>query len=362
MLAHTPRSPNFLASSVLVMGDDVSGITVLIATYNRAAILSQTLEAFTCVDQTGIDCSIVIIDNNSSDNTREVVKEYEIRLPVSYLREPRPGKNCALNKALRECTLEDIVVFSDDDVTPARNWFQEIVSSTRKWPEIAVFGGKIDVLWPDNEQPEWVTSDWIKALGFSHHHYAEGEAFYKPPACPFGPNFWVKKLVFQKVPFFNEAIGPRPTNRIMGSETSFLGELQRRGFQMLHYPGAEVQHRVDRKQCRVPELRRRGYRFGRGQVLLYGWHRRNLYSKNKTLWSIALSADYLYTSLRFLVGCGLKDSRRNCEMTVKAMIRFGQLRETANQVFESFKRNGSSSVEVISVAAATYGVASAHLP
>jgi glycosyltransferase involved in cell wall biosynthesis len=72
------------------MVDNVSGITVLIATYNRAAMLSQTLEAFTCVDATGIDCSIVIIDNNSTDNTAEVVKEYETRLPLSYLREPRP--------------------------------------------------------------------------------------------------------------------------------------------------------------------------------------------------------------------------------------------------------------------------------
>ena len=310
-------------------------------------MLRRTLDALTRVERTGIDCHFVIIDNNSTDHTAEVVKEYGTRLPLSYLREPRPGKNCALNKALRDCVLKDIVVFTDDDVTPARNWLQEIVSSTRKWPGIAAFGGKIDVLWPDNEQPEWVTSDWIKALGFSHHRYAEGEAFYKPPACPFGPNFWVRKLVFQKVPFFNETIGPRPTNRIMGSETSFLRELQRRGFQMLHYPGAEVQHRVDRKECEVAALRRRGYRFGRGQVLLNGWHRRNLYSKNKTLWSITFAADYLYTSLRFLVGCGLKDSRRNCEMTVNAMMRFGQLRETASQVFERFKRNGSSSVEGI---------------
>jgi hypothetical protein len=40
------------------MADDMRGITVLIATCNRAAMLSQTLEAFTCVDQTGIDYNI----------------------------------------------------------------------------------------------------------------------------------------------------------------------------------------------------------------------------------------------------------------------------------------------------------------
>src|SRR5438552_13767885 len=118
------------------MAENTLGITVLIATFNRAAVLSGTLQALTRVERTGIDCSIVIIDNNSSDNTAEVVKEFETRLPISYLREPSPGKSCALNKALRECALKEIVVFRDDDVTPARNWFREIVSSVKKWPGV----------------------------------------------------------------------------------------------------------------------------------------------------------------------------------------------------------------------------------
>ena len=321
------------------MADDVLGITVLIATYNRAAVLSRTLEALTSVERTGIDCSIVIIDNNSTDNTTEVVKDYGEQLPLSLLKEPRQGKNCALNKALRECALKDIVVFTDDDVTPAPNWFREIVSSTMKWPNVAAFGGKIDLVWPDNKQPEWAMPDWIMAFGFPRHHYAEGEAFYRPPACPFGPNFWVRKLVFQKVSFFDETIGPRPRNRIMGSETSFLLDLQKHGFPILYYPDAEVYHRILHEECTVPRLRRRAYTHGRGQIRLRGWHRRNIYLKNRILWCMVLLADEFYTVLRFLVGFFLKDSRRNCEVTVSAMIRFGQLHETANRVLKHLNAN-----------------------
>jgi glycosyltransferase involved in cell wall biosynthesis len=327
--------------------DHLPNLTLLIPTYNRAEALRQTLDALVDVDRSEIDCEIVVIDNNSTDKTADVVNGFRRKLPLSLLTETRQGKNCALNKALTECSLKEIVVFADDDVTPAKDWFQEIISSTRRWPAIDVFGGKIDVLWPDRREPEWAVEDWIKAFGFSWHHYAEGEVLYKPPASPFGPNFWVRKAVFEIVPLFDETIGPNSKNRIMGSEASFLMELQRHGFQMLYYPAACVQHRVIRRQCRLPALRRRAYTFGRGQVRLHGWHRRHLYSKNKTLWTITLAADYLYTSLRFLVGCGLKDSRRNCEMTVNAMMTFGQLRETANQVFERFKWNGSSSVEGI---------------
>ncbi|PYJ44694.1 MAG: glycosyl transferase, partial [Verrucomicrobia bacterium] len=136
------------------MAGDTSGITVLIPTYNRAAVLSETLQALTRVERTGIDCNIVIIDNNSTDNTAEVVKQYKTRLPLSYLKEPRPGKSCALNKALRECPLKDTIVFTDDDVTPASNWLQEIASSVKKWPSIGAFGGKVKVAWPDDKQPE----------------------------------------------------------------------------------------------------------------------------------------------------------------------------------------------------------------
>src|SRR5205807_9259674 len=172
------------------MAENTLGITVLIATFNRAAVLSGTLQALTRVERTGIDCSIVIIDNNSSDNTAEVVKENETRLPLCYLREPRPGKSCALNKALRECALKEIVVFTDDDVTPAWNWFQEIVCSAGKWPRIAVFGGKIELTLPD-KKPEWTVRDWLVGLAFPRHHYAEAEAFYKPQDYPLGPNFWL---------------------------------------------------------------------------------------------------------------------------------------------------------------------------
>ncbi len=317
------------------------GITVLIPTHNRAAVLSETLEALTRVDRTGIDCSIIVIDNNSSDNTAQVVKEYQTRLPVCYLREPRPGKSCALNKALRECALKEFVVFTDDDVTPKPNWFQEIVSSVEKWPGIAVFGGKIEPVWPDNKQPEWATTDWILAFGFSRHQYAEGEAFYEPPACPFGPNFWVRKGVLQKVPFFDETLiwGPTPRNRIMGDEAGFLMQLQRSGFEILYYPKAEVYHRILPKACNLGWLRQRAYTHGRGQIRLLGLHRHNLYLNNKILWCLVLAADELYAALRFLGGLFLSNSTRNCNATVNAMVRFGQLHESANQIMKHFSGN-----------------------
>jgi Glycosyltransferases involved in cell wall biogenesis len=183
------------------MADETPGITVLIATYNRAAVLRQTLQALTCVERTGIDCSIVIVDNNSTDNTREIATEYATKLPLFYLKEVRPGKNCALNKALRECELKDIVVFTDDDVTPTRNWLQEIASSVRKWSRIAVFGGKVEVVWPDNKQPEWAMPEWIMAFGFPVIIMLKGRLSTKPRLARSDRTTGSEKLSFRKCRF-----------------------------------------------------------------------------------------------------------------------------------------------------------------
>jgi glycosyltransferase involved in cell wall biosynthesis len=315
------------------------GITILIATYNRAAVLRETLDALIRVDRSGIDCDIIVIENNCSDNTTAMVRGYNGCLPITLLHETRPGKNCALNKALRETQLKEIVVFTDDDVTPATDWLQEIVSSTRKWPDVAVFGGKIDLLWPDNKQPEWQVPEWIQSFAFHSHRYAETEVFYNAPACPFGANFWVRKPVFEEVPLFDETIGPKPRNRIMGGETRFLRDLQARDFKILYYPGAEVRHRTPPEACTLPALRRRAYTHGRGDIRVHHWHRRNIYDKSRILWCLVLVADYFYTTARFLIGTLFLDTKRNCEITCACMVRFGQLNETARQVFTGVRPN-----------------------
>src|SRR5262245_46492727 len=125
------------------------GVSILIPTHNRADVLDGTLEAFHRVDRTGMNVEIIVIDNNSGDHTVDVVASHQRELPLTYLREFHPGKSCALNRALRDCQLKDIVVFTDDDVAPASDWLQEIASATSRWPDVSVFGGRVRVQWPD---------------------------------------------------------------------------------------------------------------------------------------------------------------------------------------------------------------------
>jgi glycosyltransferase involved in cell wall biosynthesis len=318
------------------------GMTVLIPTYNRAEVLEATLEALVGIDRSGIECAFVVIDNNSTDRTAEVVRRYFGRLPITLLSEPQPGKNCALNRALREIELRDLVVFIDDDVTPANDWLQEIVAASARWPNVAVFGGAVEVLWPDGKAPEWAEADWIKAFGFSWHRYAEAEVFYEPPACPFGPNFWVRSRVFEVEPWFDETIGPRPVNRIMGSETAFLRRLQEKGLAALHVPTCVVQHRIRRSECAIAALQRRAYTFGRGQARLHGFRRHTLFLRNRQLWVLAIAADYVHACVRLCIGLLRQDLRKRCELTATAMMRLGHLRETVSGLTGPSRRSAEA--------------------
>ena len=97
-------------------------ISVIIPTYNRAETLRQTLGNITRVDGNGLSVELVVVNNNSSDHTKDVAAAFSDRLSIVYLFEPKPGKNCALNKVLNEIRLGELVVFTDDDVKPNPDW------------------------------------------------------------------------------------------------------------------------------------------------------------------------------------------------------------------------------------------------
>ena len=162
----------------------LAGITVLIPTHNRARILSETLGDLSRLNPPSVPVELVVIDNASSDRTSEIVQRHAEHLDLKYLRENRPGKNCALNKALQEVALRDIVVFADDDITPGPDWLVEIVRSVRDHPGCSVFGGKVQVKLPEGNIPKWTNVDWIRLFGFASHDLGDNTKLYKWPDTP----------------------------------------------------------------------------------------------------------------------------------------------------------------------------------
>lgn len=247
-----------------VLGQQQS-VTVILSTYNRAQCLLETLEAFCSLDINKLDVEFVVVDNNSSDHTAEVIKSFKGKLPLVHLFESKPGKNCALNHALKAVKLKYITVFTDDDVSPEADWLQQIVRSASDYPEYYVFGGHVEVKWPEGSLPEWCIDEWFHPIAFASHHLGDEDHAYQSGIYPFGPNMWIKSAIFEKGYLYNEDIGPRPTNRIMGSETSFLIGLARDGFMPLYVARSHIKHRIQPSEFNMQALFRRAFRYGRSQ-------------------------------------------------------------------------------------------------
>ncbi len=290
-------------------------ITVMIATYNRAHDLARTLEGMARTENGGLAVEFVVVDNGSTDQTKSVVGSFSDRIPVQYIFEARSGKNRALNTALENCNLGEIIVFTDDDVDVSPDWLNSIYQVCKRWPKHSVFGGRINVVFPTEKIPKWAADPYVSSLVFAHHNYSNEECIYRNSVTPFGPNLWVRREIFGNGRRFDERVGPRQKNRIGGSETSFLHALLKDGFEIVYSPMVVVGHRIQPEAIKYSTVYTRAYRWGRAKPYIYGlpqqallinhpavWHLKRYYVLTRTSLKMALLIMFSFGKKR-LISC-----------------------------------------------------------
>ncbi len=81
-------------------------ISVILCTHNRCQSLAKALNSLAALTlPESVEWEVLVVDNNSSDGTREVVqRDFCGRYPgrFRYLFEPQPGKSYALNAGIRQ--------------------------------------------------------------------------------------------------------------------------------------------------------------------------------------------------------------------------------------------------------------------
>ena len=267
----------------LKVNDDLD-ISVLIPTYNRKDILNKTLQSMTQLDCDGLKVEIVIVDNNSCDETKEVIASFTGKLPIRYLFEAKAGKSCALNRVLNEVRLGKIIVFTDDDIVPDKSWLRAIVAVSDRWPDYSVFGGKIDLIWPEGEVAGWAKSKAVQFWAFGHHDQGDSDTVYPERKYPGGANFWVRRKAFCQGIRFDEFAGPRPANfKVMGAETSLLHKLVLNGYEIMYSPDAVVGHYVQKQLLSERNIKKRAFRWGR-QMPHRGICHRIFFEKHPLIW------------------------------------------------------------------------------
>jgi glycosyltransferase involved in cell wall biosynthesis len=240
-------------------------LTVLFATHNGASTLPVVLEAYIGIQAPAGGWKLVIVDNGSSDRSKEIVSSYAGELPLTLLQENRRGKNSAINTGLQEIE-GDLVVLTDDDAIPQPDWLAKFRETADAQPDFAVFGGSVVARWPADPPPwifQWVPLGPVFAL--TNPAWPEGPV---SPQHIFGPNMAVRAEVFRQGACFDSSIGPSSGSYTMGSETEFTLRLVEAGGKCWHCKQAVVAHIIRPQQMAKHWVLNRAVRYGRSRYRL----------------------------------------------------------------------------------------------
>ncbi len=221
------------------------GITVILCTYNRCGSLATALRSVGAqAFPRPVEWEVLVVDNNSSDRTREVAEQFCREHPerFRYFFEARQGKSFALNTGIRQARGE-ILAFVDDDVTVAPGWLANLTASLHdgQW---AGAGGRIVLEWTC-APPRWLRTKGQNKLAGALAAYDQGnEPRRIADEVPLGTNMAFRKGMFAKYGGFRTDLGPTTGSLIRGEDTELGRRLMAAGERLRYEPAAVVYHPV----------------------------------------------------------------------------------------------------------------------
>jgi glucosyl-dolichyl phosphate glucuronosyltransferase len=241
-------------------------ITAILCTFNRSASLQKALDSAAAqVLPESVPWEVLVVDNNSSDQTREVAEQYCRRYPgrFRYTFEPQQGKSHALNRGIREAE-GDIVAFLDDDVTAEPAWLQNVTAPLQHSIWVGV-GGRI-VPPPNFSPPPWLALEGPYELGGILALFDKGGEGAELTEAPFGTNMAFRKQIFEKYGLFRPDLGPCPGSEIRGEDTEFGRRVLKGGDRLWYEPSAIVHHAVPESRLQKDYFLRFLYDHGRASI------------------------------------------------------------------------------------------------
>ncbi|MGY3602739.1 MULTISPECIES: glycosyltransferase family 2 protein [unclassified Bradyrhizobium] len=217
-------------------------VSICVCTYNRGYILRYCLESLTKLSiPAGCEAEILVVDNNSTDDTREVVACYSKRssIPIFYFHEPEQGSSAARNRAINE-SYGDYIGFLDDECVVSPNWLEIVFEDIQEFAPYIIGGPYIGALLPATG-PKWFKAEYGNAYFLN---YGLGRGFQNEFRASAG-NMLIHKTVFQ-TQRFDRKLGMKGNEMKFGEE-SFLQERflsKNPGAAAFYEPRIEVTHYI----------------------------------------------------------------------------------------------------------------------
>ena len=222
-------------------------VSMVVCTSARPARLRALLDSACALTiPAGLAWEVLIVDNPGSAENEEVVRSFAERLPVRFVREPRPGLCPARNRGAREA-LGRYLCWTDDDTLLDPDWLAAYVAAFLRHPGAAVFGGRI---LPELEPPAdplfaRYVHQWPINYVVAHRDMGDVESpiSVEGGRLPWGANLAARAEEQRRYPY-DEDLGLSPYHRRTGEETDQAYRILKAGGSGWWVPGAKVRHSI----------------------------------------------------------------------------------------------------------------------
>lgn len=233
-------------------------LSIIICTFNRAPMLKRVLEDLKSqysqlVDYQKREIELVLVDNNSSDETKDLAIHYhnQATLPMVYVFEDKQGLSFARNAGVAKARGE-LIAFLDDDIYLNSDWLIKAYDIAENNTEASAYGGRVIPDW-EVDKPDWVNLeppyDVIQSV-FPSHNYGEREAFYpldlgsRRVFNPIGANMMFRRELFEKYGDFRVDLGVTGSAVGLCEDTEFIRHISAYGEKVKYTPDLIVHHPV----------------------------------------------------------------------------------------------------------------------
>ena len=220
--------------------EKLPGVSVIVPACNNQSCIAELIESLLGQDYPEELVEIIIVDNNSTDQTKEIIKQY----PVVLLEENDiQSSYAARNKGIKHAR-NSIFAFIDADCVAVRQWLKEGIKSLLS-ESVDLVGGKVEFVFSNKRTPAEMYDS------ITHFNFEKSIGEQKATGAG---NLFVYSAVFEKVGSFPEVKS--------GGDFQWTSLAVSKGFVLAYCGEAVVQHPTRK----LAELLKKRFRTGLGSV------------------------------------------------------------------------------------------------
>ena len=216
--------------------------SIIVCTYNRDKFIYNCLR---CVAENGFaesDYELLLINNNSTDNTENLSRQFATNYPkvnFRYFNELNQGLSFARNRGIAEAR-GDWFIFIDDDAMLHKGYLENLKKYIVKYPDADAFGGKIVPEFESGEKPAWLckwTYSWVSALNLG-----KNVQLFKGGKYPIGANMGISRRAIKQCGTFDTSLGRSKNNLMGGEEKDIFNRIKAKDLKIYYLPNLVVNH------------------------------------------------------------------------------------------------------------------------